>query len=112
ACWCLVRKGRWIWAGTEKGLYRIDRVTRKVTRENPHPSLEFAINAIHIDTDSSFWIGTAGGGVVHYNTETQRITQYTTKEGLSNNMVCGILPDDDHHFWISTYSGLDCLFSK
>jgi signal transduction histidine kinase/ligand-binding sensor domain-containing protein len=112
ACWCLVRKGRWIWAGTEKGLYRLDRFTRKVTRENPHPSLEFSINAIHIDGDSSLWISTAGGGVVHYNTETQRVQQYTTREGLSNNMVCGILPDDDHHLWISTYSGLDCLSPK
>ena len=112
ACWCLVRKGRWIWAGTEKGLYRIDRFTRQVFRENPHPSLEFSINAIHIDADSSFWISTAGGGVVHYNTESRRVQAYTTREGLSNNMVCGILPDDDQHLWISTYSGLDCLSPK
>ena len=112
ACWCLVRAGRWIWAGTEKGLYRIDRATRRVTRESLYPALGFSINDIHTDADSSLWISTAGGGVVHYYPETHALQQYTTKEGLTNNMVCGILADDEHHLWISTYSGLDCLDPK
>jgi signal transduction histidine kinase/ligand-binding sensor domain-containing protein len=112
ACWSVVRSGRWIWAGTEKGLYRIDRITRVVTREDTHPALGLSINAIHLDTDSSLWISTAGGGVLHYHPETHGLQQYTTREGLSNNMVCGLLPDDDHNLWISTYSGLDCLDPK
>jgi len=109
ACWCLVRKGRWIWAGTEKGLYRIDRWSRTVSREDVHPALGLSINAIHIDTDSSLWISTAGGGVVHYEPEAHHVQQYTTRDGLSNNMVCGIIPDDERHLWISTYSGLNCF---
>jgi len=109
ASWCVVKKGRWIWVGTEKGLYKIDRFTRGVSRENADPALGLCINAIHIDKDSSFWISTAGGGVVHYNTETGQVQQYTTDEGLSNNMVCGILPDKDNNLWVSTYSGLNCL---
>ena len=108
-CWSLAKKGRYIWAGTEKGLYRIDRLTKTVTRESDYPALGLSINAIYTDKDSSFWISTAGGGVVHYNSTTHALRQYTTREGLSNNMVCGILPDDAGNLWISTYSGLNCL---
>jgi len=105
-CWCLVKKGAWIWAGTDKGLYKINLLTREVQKEQTHPALGFGINAIHIDADSSFWISTAGGGILHYNTETTRLQQYTNKDGLANNTVCGILPDDKNNLWISTYAGL------
>jgi len=108
-CWSLVRQGRWIWAGTDKGLYKIDRFTKAVFPEQVHPALSLAINAIHIDKDSNLWISTAGGGVVHYNTQTHQVRQYTTRDGLSSNMVCGIVPDNDNNLWISTYSGLSCL---
>lgn len=108
-CWSLVKKGQFIWAGTDKGLYKIDRKTRTVTRENTYPELEFGINAIHIDTDGSFWISTAGGGVLHYNTENQQLQQYTTADGLSNNTICGIVPDARNNLWISTYAGLSFL---
>jgi signal transduction histidine kinase/ligand-binding sensor domain-containing protein len=108
-CWSLVKKGKWIWAGTHKGLYKIDSHTREVFKVAAAPALEYGINDIFLDSDGSFWISTAGGGIVHYDENTRLVRQYTNQDGLSNNTVCGILADNDHNLWISTYAGLNYL---
>jgi ligand-binding sensor domain-containing protein len=105
-CWALVKKGSWIWAGTNKGLYKVNMVTREVLKQTVHPVLESGINDITLDADSSFWISTAGGGVIHYNEHTGYVKQYTNRDGLSNNTVCGMLRDNKNNWWISTYAGL------
>ena len=74
-CWSLAKTGNWIWAGTDKGLFKINKVTREVTKEYSIPALQLAINDIYIDKDSSLWISTAGGGVLHYNTRTVSVRQ-------------------------------------
>lgn len=105
-CWSLVVKGDWIWAGAANGLYKINKHTREVVKLPIHPVLEFGINDISMDGDSSCWISTAGGGVVYYNEYTGQVRQFTNREGLSNNTVCGILRDAKNDPWISTYAGL------
>jgi len=109
SCWSLAKKGKWIWAGTSGGLYKINSTTREVSKAAVHPVLENGINDIFIDGDGSFWISTSGGGILHYKEDTREIRQYTTRDGLSNNTVCGILADDNHNLWISTYAGLSYL---
>jgi len=106
-CWSLVKKGKWIWAGTNKGLYKIDSHTRQVFKAAVSPVLKYGVNDILMDSDSSLWISTAGGGIVHFNESTGLVKQYTNQDGLSNNTVCGMLADNDHNLWISTYAGLN-----
>lgn len=59
---------------------------------------------------NDIFIGTFGGGIniIHFNNETGKdsISTYTTKEGLSNNVVFGILPDDEGNIWMSTNDGI------
>jgi signal transduction histidine kinase/ligand-binding sensor domain-containing protein len=108
-CWSLAKTGKWIWAGTDKGLYKINSATKEVTRQDKHPALQLTINDIFVDKDNSLWISTAGGGILHYNSDDEQVIQYTTRDGLSNNTVCGTLADDDNNLWISTYAGLNYL---
>jgi ligand-binding sensor domain-containing protein len=105
-CWSLVVKGEWIWAGSAKGLYKINTRTKEVVKQNIHPVLEYGINDISIDDDNGYWISTAGGGIVYYNEQSGYVKQYTNREGLSNNTVCGLLRDSNNDLWISTYAGL------
>jgi ligand-binding sensor domain-containing protein len=105
-CWSLAKKDNWIWAGTSKGLYKVNIHTREVIKLPIHPVLEFGINDIYMGADSSCWISTAGGGIIQYNEQTGLVKQYTHKDGLSNNTVCGLLTDPGNNVWISTYSGL------
>lgn len=108
-CWSLVVKGEWIWAGAANGLYKINTKTKEVVKLTIHPVLEYGINDINMDGDSSCWISTAGGGVVYYNEYTGQVKHYTNREGLSNNTVCGILRDANDNLWVSTYAGLSFL---
>ncbi|MEZ4937749.1 MAG: adenylate/guanylate cyclase domain-containing protein [Crocinitomicaceae bacterium] len=52
------------------------------------------------------WLGTYGRGIIRYNTRTEKRTNYTTDEGLSNNVIYGILLDDKNKIWASTNRGL------
>lgn len=107
--WCLRKQGDWIWAGTSKGLFKINTSTNRIQQVSPLQNMDYAVNDICIDTDSTFWLSTAGGGLVHYDPGTGQSHQYTTMDGLSNNTLCGVLKDNNGNLWISTYAGLNYL---
>ena len=69
--------------------------------------------AIEPDPDNPqhiLWLGTHGGGLNRFDKRTQSFTRYTTKDGLPNNVVYGILSDEEGDLWLSTNNGL-CLFN-
>ena len=53
------------------------------------------------------WVGTKGGGLNKLNKTTGHIEAvFTTQNGLPDNVVYGILPDNDGNLWLSTNRGL------
>ncbi len=53
------------------------------------------------------WLGTYGGGINQYEITSGRAQHYTEQEGLSNNVVYGILKDVNAKLlWVSTNKGL------
>ena len=106
SCWSLLVKNGCVWAGAANGLYKVDIRTRKVVRQSLDGRLNYGVNDISPDGDSSLWISTAGGGVIRFDERSGKTEQYTNKEGLSNNTVCGLLQDKNKDLWISTYAGL------
>lgn len=52
-----------------------------------------------------FWIGTREG-VLRFDEKTKEMKQYTTTEGLPNNVVHGIMEDSYGNLWLSTDKGL------
>ena len=61
---------------------------------------------IQEDQNGDLWFGTFGGGLCQYLRHENRFIHYTTKDGLPNNIVYGILEDEDGFFWLSTNKGL------
>ncbi len=55
------------------------------------------------------WVATKGGGLNKFNKETGACEHFTTKDGLPNNVVYGILPDDLGRLWLSTNQGISCF---
>ncbi len=55
------------------------------------------------------WIGTNGSGLNRFEYETGISIKYDEDAGLSNNVVYGILPDDENNLWLSTNKGLSCF---
>jgi len=56
--------------------------------------------------DSMMWIGTSDG-LYLFNPKTLNIIKhYTTANGLANNVVYAIMPDEQNNLWLSTNKGL------
>lgn len=58
------------------------------------------------DTSHVMWVGTNGGGLNRLDIRSRRFEHYTTNDGLPNNVVYGVLRDDDGRLWLSTNKGL------
>ena len=56
--------------------------------------------------ESILWVGTKGGGINRLDLRTSRFQHITTKDGLPDNVIYGILPGENNDFWCSTNRGL------
>ncbi len=108
------RDGSW-WIGTGKGLVRAQPSARGfdfVAFKNDAGSR----NSLHNNSVASLlpdpgdpfvlWIGSKGGGLDRLDTRTLQFTHLTTREGLPNDVIYGILPDEDGNLWMSSNKGL------
>lgn len=64
------------------------------------------ILSIYEDPYGVMWIGTFGRGLDKYDPETGRFTHYRVGEGLPNNIVYGIIQDQQGYLWLSTNLGI------
>ena len=55
------------------------------------------------------WIGTKGGGLNRLEKTTGNFFHLTVKDGLPDNVVYGLLADDEGNVWGSTNRGIFCL---
>ena len=58
------------------------------------------------DDGNVLWFGTYGGGINGYNKKNKKWVYITEEDGLCNNAVYAILPENDSVFWVSTNNGL------
>ncbi|WP_215224920.1 hybrid sensor histidine kinase/response regulator transcription factor [Echinicola shivajiensis] len=56
--------------------------------------------------NGKLWVGTQGEGLFCYDFETKKSQHFGIESGLPNNIIYGIVPDDEGNLWISTNSGL------
>ncbi|MBK7131024.1 MAG: hypothetical protein IPM74_18755 [Crocinitomicaceae bacterium] len=55
---------------------------------------------------NSLWLGTYGDGIKKLNLATSETINYTESEGLANNVIYGLLEDQDGNIWASTNKGI------
>jgi streptogramin lyase len=107
-----------IWFGSTNGLFCLDTQTGQM--KTPFFFSQTDTNTISNNFILSFcqdikepsrflWIGTKGGGLNRLDKYTGRFERFTTKKGLANNVVYGILYDYDGNLWMSTNKGLSVL---
>jgi signal transduction histidine kinase/ligand-binding sensor domain-containing protein len=104
-------KDNTLWIGTRKGINRYDRQSDSFVQFPPREGepggmKDSWISAIHDDSEGRIWLGTHGAGLQLFDPETNTYRAIEEKHGLADNVVCGILEDDDKQLWISTYNGL------
>ena len=113
----LVEDGRGrIWAGTQFGLVkatiRSDTMDFKLFTSDSPGGKALNNNSIACilpdpkQPENRLWIGTKGGGINCLDLLTESFSYITTEQGLPNNVVYGILPDNSGYLWCSTNRGL------
>lgn len=98
-------RGRF-WAGTDRGLSRLERGVW--TNLSALPGVPGgSVRSILEARDGRFWVGTDGAGLVALDGDHAR--SLTTKDGLPGNQIRGLLEARDGTLWVATYGGLAAL---
>ncbi|MEO1450184.1 MAG: two-component regulator propeller domain-containing protein, partial [Bacteroidota bacterium] len=109
-----------IWIGTGNGLNRMtvadqESDTPEFTRYLHDVSDSMSIShdyilALFQSKSGDIWIGTFGGGLNKYvpasDEHAAHFISFSEEDGLPNNVVKGILEDDEGFLWLSTNKGL------
>jgi len=103
-----------IWVGTNQGLYQVEPDGRvKIASEyDAQDTTSIRKNEVHVIIERSeepgiLWLALAsGGGLNRFDTKTGKATHITTREGLADNTIYGLLEDDNGTLWMSTNNGI------
>jgi ligand-binding sensor domain-containing protein/signal transduction histidine kinase len=64
------------------------------------------------DDGEKIWVGTFGGGVNILDKKTKKITYLTKKNGLCDDAIYSIMPENDSILWLATNKGLSRLDTR
>lgn len=110
------------WLGTEHGFARLnfknDGAAPEVKWYKNIPdntsSLSYNYVSWFMDdpiTTDYLWVCTKGGGLNRMEKSTGKFIRFTTKQGLPNDVVYGVLTDKAGNIWGSTNKGLFCMMA-
>ncbi len=102
------------WLATDGGLVRFDPKTEifRYYVNNPADSNSLSNNVVLSicesvnEPEKILWLGTAGGGLNRFYKKEERFDHITETQGLPNNVIYGILPDELGNLWLSTNRGV------
>ncbi len=97
-------------AGTTKGVLRYNRQGDRFEKIYPKKKLAdknaTSIKSIFEDNLGQLWLGSDGSGITILDKQFNIKKRITTTDNLSNNVIYGILPQNDRSFWVSSNGGL------
>ncbi|MEX2464231.1 MAG: two-component regulator propeller domain-containing protein [Balneolaceae bacterium] len=108
----------YLWIGTQDGLNRYNGYDFSVYKSNPEDTGSITDNNIRViyeDSGNTLWIGTHTNGLMKYNRDQDRFSNYVAiddewgGETLSDNTVWDIHEDSEGLFWIATAFGLNLM---
>lgn len=108
----------WITDRARDYLLRLKKTGYATTEVEEIPALRSV--SMVLDKQGGVWLGTLGSGVHHLaagqlpqsDENTDTVSSYTVREGLSSNNVLAQLIDRDGTLWVGTDTGLDRLKRK
>ncbi|MBL4746381.1 MAG: response regulator [Flavobacteriaceae bacterium] len=100
--------------GGTKGFEKINIHSFKIspialTPSNKEDDNATSVNCIYEDIQNNYWIGTEGKGLYYFNPNTEELRKYGILQGLPNEVIYAIVPDNNNHIWISTNNGISRL---
>jgi len=101
---CLMEdKNGILWIGTFRGLsFWKDGKFQKVTGSEKLATT--SVWSLHEDPDGALWASTYGGGLFYI--QNGKITEFSVQDGLFEDTILSMLPDNAQNFWMNTYHGI------
>jgi len=99
-------------AATTNGMYIINLKTGNKLHFNTKTPLALSnddVFFIHQDPHNNYWLGTNGGGLNKLSADLKQVSFIKKENGLSNDIIYGILQESERYLWISTFDGLNRL---
>lgn len=104
-------KGR-LWVSSEGGLDVYEEKENEITLlpviDSGSPLSSLYTNSVYESYNGTFWVCTRNG-VYQIDEKKQEVKHYDITNGLSDNVVYGVLEDTFGRLWMSTDKGLSCL---
>jgi signal transduction histidine kinase/ligand-binding sensor domain-containing protein len=101
-------KGK-LWLSKQRGIDVLDKnlqLVKEMQSNGPSsPISRTLITGVSESPAGHIWIGTLGGGLYSYQND--KLKQYTNQEGLSSNIIYGMVPDAQQRLWITTTAGVN-----
>ncbi|MCS5489702.1 two-component regulator propeller domain-containing protein [Algoriphagus limi] len=100
------------WIGTEnQGIAKFNLKSKRFERyqheEGDANSLNNnSIKSLYLSPDNKLWIGTNGSGINILDINTRKFEYITTENGLPNDVIYAILPDENGNLWLSSNKGI------
>jgi ligand-binding sensor domain-containing protein/signal transduction histidine kinase/DNA-binding response OmpR family regulator len=100
------------WIGTEnQGIAKLNLLTEKFQQirhqpNNPNSLSSNNIKSLHLAEGNILWIGTNGAGLNRLDLNRMDVVIINTTSGLSNDVIYGILPDNQGNLWLSSNKGI------
>ena len=100
-----------IWIGASSGLYLLEPekgITAHYSSEGDPPCFIPHDHILHFyrDSEGILWLATRGGGLIRFDLATGNFRQFTTADGLSNNIIYAVYEDDYGKLWLPGNYGL------
>jgi ligand-binding sensor domain-containing protein len=107
------KKGN-IWLGSHEGFHGFDKEKNEFVHfiNDPGNAQSLPFNNVrtilpdHTHPDKYLWVATGGGGLAKFDMDSYSFTVWNEKDGLSNNLIYGMLEDQNQNLWLSTNHGL------
>ena len=112
--WSIAEDKKYIWAGVENQLIKIEKSTKKITPI----SLSLSTNAknlkirkIKFIEQTTLFIATEGNGIIKFNTkDNSSIHYYSENSGLKSNTTWDFYKYAENQLWIATNRGI-CIYN-
>ena len=102
-----------VWANSNSGFVRLDMEggNHELFTYNSADNTTISSNRITTiaqreNEPDILWLGTGDGGLNRFDINTGQATHFTTQDGLPDNVIYGILVDEQNTLWMSTNRGI------
>ena len=103
---------KYFWFATIDGLFRYDLSGKywkhyiSAPADTTTISSDAVLSICPDPKQAVLWIGTEGRGLNRFDLKTEKFVHIGEKDGLPNNVVYGILSDEEGNLWMSTNRGI------